>query len=179
VRAFQRSRIARQTVSPARPRHPACGIVPGNPSWFFLAGEIADGNAAWPAMNIEHFALQVSDPVAMADWYVKHLGFSIARSSGEPVNARFLLARNGASMLEIYRNPKASVPDYKSIDPLHLHIAFYSEDPAADRDRLVNAGATVVDDLTKTPGGDELVMLRDPWSTAIQLVRRTQPMLKA
>ena len=129
-------------------------------------------------MNIEHFALQVADPVAMADWYVRHLGFSIARSSGEPVNARFLLARNGAAMLEIYRNPKASVPDYTKIDPLHLHIAFYSENPAADRDRLVKAGAKIVEDVTKTPGGDELVMLRDPWSTAIQLVKRSQPMLK-
>ena len=129
-------------------------------------------------MNIEHFALQVADPVAMADWYVKHLGFSIVRSSGEPVNARFLLARNGAAMLEIYCNPKASVPDYTKIDPLHLHIAFYSENPAADRDRLVKGGAKIVEDVTKTPGGDELVMLRDPWSTAIQLVKRSQPMLK-
>ena len=131
-----------------------------------------------PGMNIEHFALQVAHPVAMADWYVKHLGFSIVRSSGEPVNARFLLARNGAAMLEIYRNPKASVPDYTAIDPLHLHIAFYSDNPAADRDRLVKAGARVVEDLTKTPGGDELVMMRDPWSTAVQLVKRSQPMLR-
>jgi len=129
-------------------------------------------------MNIEHFALQVADPVAMADWYVKHLGFSIARSSGGPVNARFLLARNGACMLEIYRNPKASVPDYNSIDPLHLHIAFYSQNPTADRDRLIKAGAKLAEDVTKTPAGDELIMLRDPWSTAIQLVKRATPMIE-
>src|SRR6266446_4025618 len=34
-------------------------------------------------MKIEHFALQVPDPVAMAQWYVNHLGFSVARSGGE------------------------------------------------------------------------------------------------
>jgi hypothetical protein len=144
----------------------------------FSCWRISDLPRSMPLVNIEHFALQVADPVAMANWYVTHLGFSIVRSSGEPVNARFLLARNGASMLEIYRNPKATIPDYTKIDPLHLHIAFYSEHPAADRDRLLKAGAKVVDDLTKAPNGDELVMLRDPWSTAIQLVKRTQPMLK-
>ena len=76
------------------------------------------------AVKIEHFALQVSDPVAMAEWYVKHLGFSVARASGEPAHGRFLLDGGGSVMLEIYRNPKASVPDYSKMDPLLLHLAF-------------------------------------------------------
>src|SRR6185369_265580 len=124
-------------------------------------------------MKIEHFALQVADPVAMAEWYVKHLGCSVARSTGEPAHARFLKDASGAVMLEIYRNPKVSVPDYSKIDPLWLHLAFVSSDLAADRDRLVSAGATVVEDLTTTPAGDQLVMLRDPWGTSVQLVRRS------
>ena len=128
-------------------------------------------------MKIEHFALQVADPVAMADWYVKHLGCSVARSTGEPAHARFLKDANGAVMLEIYRNPKVSVPDYSKIDPLWLHLAFVSARPAADRDRLVAAGAKIVEDLVTAPNGDELVMLRDPWGTALQLVKRAQPML--
>ena len=66
-----------------------------------------------------------------------------------------------------------------SVFPLHLHIAFYSDNPTADRDRLSKAGAKLVEDLTKTSAGDELIMLRDPWNTAIQLVKRSQPMLKA
>ena len=40
------------------------------------------------------------------------------------------------------------------------------------------SGAKVVEDLVTTPGGDELVMLRDPWGIAVQLVRRAAPMLK-
>src|SRR5689334_4061520 len=102
----------------------------------------------------------------MGDWYVKHLGCTIARSVGEPASARFLRASGGSVMLEIYRNPKASVPDYSKIDPLWLHLAFVSTDLAVDRDRLVNAGAKVVEDLTTTPAGDQLVMLRDPWGTS-------------
>ncbi len=129
------------------------------------------------AMKIEHFALQVADPVAMAQWYVKYLGFSIARSGGEPTHARFLLESAGSVMIEIYRNPTAPVPDYRPMNPLLLHLAFVSNDPAEDRDRLVTAGATVAEDLTTTPAGDALVMLRDPWGVALQLVRRKVQML--
>src|SRR5947209_2844199 len=101
-------------------------------------------------MKIEHFALQVSDSAAMANWYVTHLGFSVARSGGEPSHARFLLDSTRSVMLEIYRNPRATVPDYSQLDPLHMHLAFVSRAPAADRDRLVAAGAKVVEDLITT-----------------------------
>src|ERR1051326_2574402 len=129
-------------------------------------------------MRIEHFALQVPDPVAMAEWYVKNLGFSIAKSAGEPLPARFLLSSDEAVMLEIYRNSSVAVPDYSSIDPLLLHLAFVSTSLKSDRDRLVEAGARVVQDIATTPLGDELVMLRDPWHIPIQLVRRAKPMLR-
>jgi hypothetical protein len=114
----------------------------------------------------------------MADWYVKNLGCSIARSGGEPAFARFLMDDSAAVMLEIYRNPKVSVPDYRSIDPLLLHLAFISNNPVADRDRLVKAGAHLADDLASTPAGDQIVMLRDPWGIAIQLVKRATPMIQ-
>lgn len=127
-------------------------------------------------MKIEHFALQVEDPAAMAAWYVGHLGCSIARAGGPPVFIHFLRDGAGTSMLEFYRNPRVSVPDYRSMDPMLVHVAFASADPAADRDRLVAAGATIADDLVRTPAGDELVMLRDPWGVALQLAKRTQPM---
>ena len=128
-------------------------------------------------MNIEHVALQVPDPAAMADWYVNHLGCSIKRSTGEPSFIRFLMDGSGDAILELYRNPRVAVPDYQSMDPMLVHIAFVSPDPERDRDRLVAAGASLVDDYTKTPAGDELVMLRDPWGIALQLVKRANPML--
>jgi catechol 2,3-dioxygenase-like lactoylglutathione lyase family enzyme len=128
-------------------------------------------------MKIEHFALQVADPVAMADWYVQHLGCSVARALGEPAHTRFLRDGSGAVMVELYRHPRVAVPDYAAMDPLLVHLAFLSDHPAADRDRLVAAGARVVDDLATTPAGDELVMLRDPWHVALQLVKRGTPML--
>jgi hypothetical protein len=58
-----------------------------------------------------------------------------------------------------------------------MHIAYVSENPAIDRDRLVQAGAVTVDDVITTPAGDQIVMLRDPWGVPIQLVKRAKPML--
>lgn len=128
-------------------------------------------------MKLEHFALQVSDPAAMADWYVANLGCRIARRGGEPSHARFVSDTQGAVMMELYRNPKVSVPDYAALDPLLLHVAFLTEQPKADRDRLVRAGAKVVEDLFTSSSGDQVVMLRDPWGLALQLVKRAESML--
>jgi glyoxylase I family protein len=126
-------------------------------------------------MRLEHFALQVPDPIAMADWYVKHLGCVIVRSFGEPAHGRFL--RVGDVLLEIYRNPLADVPDYSAASPLLMHLAFSSSNLAADRDRIVKAGARVVDDVATTSSGDQIMMLRDPWNVPLQFVKRAEPML--
>jgi uncharacterized glyoxalase superfamily protein PhnB len=58
-----------------------------------------------------------------------------------------------------------------------LHFAFYTDDIAGERDRLLAAGATLVDDVYATDTGDQLAMLRDPWGVAIQVLRRKIPMV--
>ena len=129
-------------------------------------------------MKIEHFALQVPDPVAMADWYVQHLGLEIARAGGAPGHGRFLSDKSGAILLEIYRNPRVAVPDYASASPLTMHLAFLSDDPSVDRDRLLAAGARLADPLATNEQGDLVLMLRDPWEIPLQLIKRAQPMLR-
>jgi catechol 2,3-dioxygenase-like lactoylglutathione lyase family enzyme len=126
-------------------------------------------------MRLEHCALQVPDPVAMADWYVKHLGCSVARSGGTPNFARFLQA--GPVLIEIYKSTSAPTPDYPAMHPAQLHLAFMSGNLKVDRDRLVAAGAKIAEDYFTNPAGDELVMLRDPWGIGLQLVKRATPML--
>jgi len=127
-------------------------------------------------MKIEHVAFQVADPAAMAAWYVEHLGFTIRRSGEGPAFGRFLADGSGCVMLELYRNPAAPVPDYRSIDPILLHVAFVCDDLPATVDRLVVAGAERLSGPSQS-GGDQFAMLRDPWGLAIQLVRRAEPML--
>lgn len=127
-------------------------------------------------MQIEHFALQVSDATQMASWYGKHLGLTIGRFVGGKADTHFLADETGRVLLEIYNNPLASIPDYASMHPLLVHLAFVSSDVQADCDRLVAAGAVVVDPLFTTPAGDLLAMLRDPWGLAIQLCHRAVAM---
>ena len=96
------------------------------------------------ALQVEHFAVNVEDPVAMAAWYSDHLEMKVLRSGGPPANTHFLADGSGRLMLEIYRALPDEVPDYAAMNPLLLHIAFASDDAQTDHDRLVAAGATVL-----------------------------------
>jgi predicted enzyme related to lactoylglutathione lyase len=61
--------------------------------------------------------------------------------------------------------------------PARFHVAFAAEDLDAVRAALVAAGATLVDDQTLADGS-RLLMLRDPWGLALQLVKRATPLLQ-
>lgn len=128
-------------------------------------------------MKIEHAAYQVADPVKVAEWYVAHLGMTLKRVQDVPPFGRFLADDGDAVMLEFYFNPAAPVPDYPTVNPAVVHLAFSADDVAAERRRLLAAGATAVGDITVSAAGDELAMLRDPWGFPVQLVRRAQPMI--
>jgi glyoxylase I family protein len=129
-------------------------------------------------MNIEHVALNVADPVALADWYTRHLGMRVVRSLSEPPFTRFLADESGRVVIEVYHQ-KAPVPDYASMDPMVLHLAFTTPDIRSTRDRLLQAGATRAAEITSTPSGDEMTFLRDPWGVVIQLVKRARPLIPA
>jgi catechol 2,3-dioxygenase-like lactoylglutathione lyase family enzyme len=128
-------------------------------------------------VKLEHFAVNVEDPVAMAAWYVEHLGMSVVRAANDVNRIHFILDEAGHVMIEIYRNPDCPVPDYRTMDPLLFHIAFVTHDIEADRQRLFAAGATELSGINNTPAGDQLTFLRDPWGLPLQLARRAKPML--
>lgn len=129
-------------------------------------------------MKIEHFALNVAEPLQLADWYVAHLGLRIVKKMEESPYMIFMADDSGTIMLEIYNNPKAAVLDYQQFHPLSLHTAFVSDHPTQDKERLIEAGAELLsDDVLED--GSHLVMLRDPWGLAVQLCKRAVPMLKA
>lgn len=129
-------------------------------------------------MRIEHVAFNVSDPLAMARWYVDHLGFQVKRRMMEEPWAHFLADSTGTSMIEIYGNRSAPIPDYNDIHTATLHLALVSQDIEADIRRLTAAGATLVTDgVVPLSKGDTMAFLRDPWGITLQLIKRAEPML--
>ncbi len=128
-------------------------------------------------MKLEHFAVNVEEPVLMSDWYEEHLGLQVVNKLTQPPYTTFLADDSERIMIEIYKNPADQVPDYKNMDPLILHIAFVSENPEKDKDNLLEAGASLVSD-EHLNDGSHIIMLRDPWGLPIQLCKRNTPMLK-
>ncbi|MES2440519.1 MAG: VOC family protein [Verrucomicrobiota bacterium] len=127
-------------------------------------------------MKIEHIAFNVADPTAVAAWYGEHLGLEIVRHLPSPTQTHFLADDAGQTVIEIYRNPPDEIPDYAAMNPLRFHLAFVSESPADDSARLVDKGASFVDEL-KFPDGSHLIMLRDPWGVPLQLCKRVTPLV--
>ena len=112
----------------------------------------------------------------MAAWYVENLGMQVVRQMQEAPYTTFLADDSGRIMLEIYRNPANEVPDYRRMNPLLVHLAYVSERPGADKERLMKAGAGFETEM-QLEDGSHLVMLRDPWGLALQLCKRGVPML--
>ncbi len=127
-------------------------------------------------MKLEHFALNVAEPVAMAEWYCKNLDMSVCRKGEGPVHMTFLADASGRVVLEIYTNPPELVPDYPSINPLVLHLALATADIRTTHQRLVAAGAEPLGAIGANPAGDQLAFLRDPWGLTLQLVQRVSAM---
>jgi glyoxylase I family protein len=122
-------------------------------------------------VRLEHVAINVKEPIQMAQWYCENLGMTIKRHGEPPISMHFLAAAGDSTMIEIYCNPPDAVPDYAAMDPLLFHIAFTANDIKAIQDALIAAGATL-ESHQVAPNGDELLMLRDPWGVALQFVKR-------
>ncbi len=128
-------------------------------------------------MRIEHVAINVADPLAMARWYVEHLGFEVRRRGIEAPWGHFLVDGTGQTMIEIYGRQDVPVPDYRTQHPATLHLALVSEDVLGDAERLIRAGCQLEGQVEHQPHGDEFALLRDPWGLCLQLVKRSAPML--
>jgi len=129
-------------------------------------------------MRIEHVAWQVQDPGTVAKWYCEHLDFAIKRHVDNEAQAYFLADASGKVMIEIYRNAKAPVFNYRDLHPLQLHLAFVCDDIPGTVERLTAAGCELFEEIGDgSPDADHIVMLRDPFGFAIQLCRRAEPMV--
>jgi hypothetical protein len=126
-------------------------------------------------MKFEHYAINLKDSVAVADWYIENCGLTAAVALTQAPFTRFLADNTGRVFLEIYSNPEAPMPDYGNMNHLQYHLAFEVTDAEAERERLLAVGCTFVEEV-----GDgektRLIMLRDPFGIALQLCQREKRM---
>ena len=127
-------------------------------------------------MVFEHFALNVPEPTSMATWYKEHLNMQIVSRMEWAPYTHFLADETGRLVIEIYSSRTDPVPDYSAQHPLRFHFAFAVIDAAAEKDRLIKAGASLFEEL-HLDDGSHLVMLRDPWGIPLQLCQRGTPMI--
>jgi glyoxylase I family protein len=126
-------------------------------------------------MTFEHVALNVSEPLQVAEWYMQHLSMRAVRSMKTSPFTHFLADQTGRVVLEVYSNPKAVVPDYANRHPLEFHLAFAVKDAEASKRLLIQAKATLFEDLN-LEDGSHLVMLRDPFGIPLQICQRNRPL---
>lgn len=126
----------------------------------------------------EHIAFNVLDPQAVVKWYVENLGMKVMRAGGPPTYTTFIADSGAHMMIELFHNADYPVLELAKINHMSLHLAFMVGDIAVTEAKLLAAGATTVEDVTTTPSGDKVLMLRDPWGLPIQFVQRVKPMLE-
>jgi hypothetical protein len=100
----------------------------------------------------------------------------IVRAMPQPNQTHFLADENGKVMMEIYTNRTADIVNYPTQHPLVLHFAFAVSAPIELKDKLVEAGASVFEDL-HLDDGSNIIMMRDPWGVPFQLCKRAKPMV--
>lgn len=126
-------------------------------------------------MTFEHFAINISNPHKFVEWYVTNCNLKIIKSLDNPPYTHFLADSAGKSFIEIYSNPTAKIPDYSSLHPLEFHFAFAVEDVNSSKDKLIAAGAKLIEDVI-LDDGSHLLMFRDPFGIALQIVKRAVPL---
>ena len=122
-------------------------------------------------MKFEHYAINVADAVAVSDWYIANCGLTARVAMDKEPFTRFLADDTGRVFIELYSNPTAPFPDYSEMSHFLYHLAFEVTDVEVEKERLMAAGCTYVEELGD---GDKtrLIMLRDPFGIALQLCQR-------
>ncbi len=120
--------------------------------------------------GLEHTAIASPSPEALANWYVKHLGFHINYSYAGNF---FVKAPNGA-MLEIIPSEGAPVPP-KMKDPGIRHLAILVDDFDQDFAKLKEQGVHFLGEPFSNQG-NRLVFFSDGDGNIVHLIHRENPL---
>ncbi|MCX6132449.1 MAG: VOC family protein [Ignavibacteriales bacterium] len=129
-------------------------------------------------LRFEHLALNLADPWSAANWYVENLGMRVVRQGGAPSFTQFVADDGKNMMLEFSTSTSAPMLDLIKLNTVSIHVAFVVDDVRSLRTGLIEAGATLADEIRETNAGDQVLVLRDPWGLPIQFIKRGEPLLK-
>lgn len=120
--------------------------------------------------GLEHTAIASPNPAALAQWYVRHLGFRI---NFEYDGNYFVRAADG-SMLEIIPS-EGSRPPQKLKDPGIRHLAVSVDDFDAAHAELVRSAVAFLGE-PYTNQGNRLVFFTDCDGNILHLIERERPL---
>lgn len=123
-------------------------------------------------LAFEHFALNLKNPIEVSDWYCTHLQMKKVLEKKEAPFVTFLADSENRVVCELYYQPDFPITDFKNEHHLTFHFAFKTDNAETLKQKLITAGATLLDN-TILNDGSHLVMLRDPWGLPLQLCQRT------
>ena len=104
---------------------------------------------------IEHIGISVSEPIEMASWYQRVLGFEIIFSDQDSEKAVvFICDVNKSVVLELGQIPNVTPLRDRIDHHLQFHIALKSDDPDLDLNRLLQNGAKFIEKCPITRDGD-------------------------
>ena len=129
------------------------------------------------SVRIEHVAFNVPEPVSSVNWYTKNLGMKIMRKGAPPTYTYFIADSGEHIMMELFHNINFVSLNLPELSFMAFHFAFMVKDVEKIKDKLLDAGATLAQNISTTPTGDKVLMLRDPWGLPIQFVQRVQPLI--
>lgn len=148
--------------------------------WGFSLQFIRRAEPMLPLRHLrpEHVAFNVADSRIRAAWYQSELGLTAKRKGDAPGYGFFLADPGEHMMLEFYQNSDHPMLDLPNVSYMSVHLAFMVTDILAAKEKLLAKGAAVAEDVSTTPSGDHVLMMRDPWGLSIQLAKRVTSMLE-
>ena len=122
-------------------------------------------------MIFEHFAINVPDPLAIANWYVNNVGLTIVRQQTQAPFITFLADKTGRVIMELYYRPEQTIMNFRGQHSLTFHFAMETSNAETEKNRLLQMGATFFEEQ-QLNDGSHLVILRDPWGICLQICQR-------
>jgi catechol 2,3-dioxygenase-like lactoylglutathione lyase family enzyme len=116
--------------------------------------------AAAQTFPFDHIHLNVPDPAAAANWYVKNLGAT--RANEGPDRLMF-----GSTRFLFIQKADAKPSEGGAID----HIGFSFADLDAKMKEFEAAGVKIVTPARSVPGLNKIAIVEDPWGTRIEVVQ--------